>query len=490
MISEVIVKRAGTILAAVLAISAMSMSAGADLTARITAALNGKNGKQAGRLGVCVTLMPSGKVLFAQRADELFTPASNEKIITTASALRTLGEGFQFQTLFWADGPVEGCVLKGNLIVQGDGDPSISGRFHNGDVSFLLRTWAEILVKRGIRSITGDLILDDTLFDRRFTHMNWPAEQLGRWYEAPVGALGFNDSCQNVVVSSAGGVSVRFEPDAHYYTLVNRVSCASSRSAASARPLVITHKPGAPDVVVSGSWLAGRAEETFFIPVDDPTAFFGAALAEEMKRAGIAINGSVRPARNAPPRVTPDDKRVHIIHSSKIIDAVSVCNKNSQNFYAEMLFKRTGAKAFGTGTFETGAKAASLFLADVGIKPGTYAVSDGSGLSRENRFSPRQFATVLGWAFNSDFADDFVDSLGVSGVDRTMRKRLNNPAYRGKVLAKTGTLDGVAALSGYAFNRGGQVLVFSILANDTHGNWAARAVMDDICKALVDEPMD
>ncbi len=97
---------------------------------------------------------------------------------------------------------------------------------------------------------------------------------------------------------------------------------------------------------------------------------------------------------------------------------------------------------------------------------------------------------VTAVAVTSKFAEDFVGSLGLSGIDRTMRRRLTDPAYRGKIAVKTGTLDRVAALSGFAFNRSGQVLAFSILANDTRGNWAARAVMDDVCKVLVDEPVE
>ncbi len=472
---------------------ALSTAAQADLTGRINAALAGKYAKQAGRMGVHVALLPSGKTLYASRPDELFVPASNEKIVTTASALFHLGAEFEFQTLFWADGPLNAGVLQGNLIVQGDGDPNISGRFHGGDVTYLPRAWAHILLRRGVRIIAGDLILDDTLFDRQFVHPSWPADQLNRWYEAPISALSFNDSCQDVVVSpGAAGrpARVALEPDGGFYTLVNRAVTTASRTTASRQPLVISRRSGAAEVIVGGTCLAGRGEERFFIPVDNPTMFFGAALAAELKRAGITLNGVVRLAKSRPPQVAAGDRRVHVIHASRLLDAVSVCNKNSQNFYAETLFKRTGAKVYGAGSFESGAKAASLFLTQTGILPGTYTLADGSGLSRDNRLTPRQFTTVLAWAFNSRCAEDFVDSLGLAGIDRTMRRRLKDPAYRGTIAAKTGTLNGVAALSGYAFNRRGQVLAFSLLANDTRGNWAARAVMDDICKALVDEPVE
>ena len=487
------IRRTSIVSAALAAVMLWAGGAQAGLAGRINAALAGKYSKQAGRVGVCVTLMPSGKVLYARRADELFIPASNEKIVTTASALFHLGPDYEFETLFWADGPVEGGVLKGNLVVQGSGDPNISGRFQKGDVSFLPRAWARILLKRGIRIITGDLVLDDTLFDRQFTHPSWPADQLGRWYAAPVASLAFNDSCLNVTISAtAPGQPVRVTPapDTSFVTIVNRAVTTASRQTASRQPIVITRAPGSSEVSIRGTWYKGRGDETFFVSIENPSMFFGTVLADEMKRAGLTLNGAVRLAKSRPPQVTARDRRVQIIHASRLVDAVDVCNKNSQNFYAEMLFKRAGAKCFGTGTFENGAKAADVFLAQAGIAPGACTVSDGSGLSRDNRFTPRQLASVLGWAYNSKFAEDYVDSFGLSGIDRTMRKRLTDPAYRGKIAAKTGTLDGVAALSGYAFNRGGQVLVFSILANDTRGNWNARAIMDDVCKALVDEPIE
>jgi D-alanyl-D-alanine carboxypeptidase/D-alanyl-D-alanine-endopeptidase (penicillin-binding protein 4) len=281
---------------------------------------------------------------------------------------------------------------------------------------------------------------------------------------------------------------VKVLPRAAGMGVINRVVTTSDRNVAQRQGVVITRAKDSSEITVRGAWYSRRGEGTFYVPVREPTAFFGAALAEELRLAGVTINGAVRPARSRPPQMLPADRRVQIIHRSKLVDAVSVCNKNSQNFYAEMLFKRAGAKCFGTGTFDAGAKAATIFLAQAGVAPGTFSVSDGSGLSRENRFTPAQFAAVLGWIYRSNFGEDFVDSLAVSGVDRTLRKRLTD-RYRGTIAAKTGTLTGVAALSGYAFNRTDQVLAFSILANDCRSVADARAIMDEICKALVDDPL-
>jgi len=470
----------------------MQATACADLTERIDKALARESARNM-KLGVHVTLLPEGKVLYDRRGDELLIPASNVKIVTTASALRHLTPNFVFRTVIWADGQLfKNGWLKGNLVVQGDGDPNLSGRFHDGDVSFLPRTWARMLRKRGITHVTGDLVADDTIFDRQYTCPTWPVEQLHKWYAAPVGGLSFNDNCLNIIIRpSANGKPVRIslEPNTRYLAITNRLITTTSRTLALQQGYYVSRQLGTNNVILHGAYYAANPSDLVYVTVHEPPRYFATVLAEEMRRAGITLGGKVRLAKRGGARVGAKDPRTLIVHTSGLRETLEVTNKQSQSFYAEQLLKRTGAARFGQGTFGTGVRAAAEFLEEAGIEPGSYVLADGGGLSRASRFTPRQFTTVLGHAYNASFGKDFVDSLSLSGVDRTMRKRLSSSDYRGKIAAKTGTLNGVAALSGYAFNRSGKVLAFSILANDTHGNWAARAIMDEICRALVDEDL-
>ena len=464
----------------------------ADLTKRVDAILAG-NAARRMKVGVHVRLLPSGKVLYSRRATELFIPASNVKIVTAASALHHLTPGFTFRTLFYANGNRrEGGVLKGDLVIQGDGDPNISGRFHGGDVSYLPRTWARILHQRGFRRITGDLIADDTIFDRQYTCPSWPAAQLHKWYAAPVAGLSFNDNCLDIIISpTTNGRRVRLtlHPNTRYVTVANQLITTSNTRLARQRGFFLSRKLGTNDVILKGAWPAGAAPERKFVTVHEPPLYLATVIAEEMRRVGITLDGKVRLARRAGHFVGPKDPRVHIIHTSSLRDTLRVMNKRSQSFYAEQLLKRTGAACFGQGTFVTGVNAASAYLKGVGIPPGTYVMADGGGLSRGSRFTPEQFTHVLTHVYNAPYGKMFVDSLSRSGIDKSLKKRLATPAYRGRIAGKTGTLNAVVTLSGYAFNRHGKVLAFSILVNNSHNNWTARAFTDDICRILIDEKL-
>lgn len=464
----------------------------ADLAKRIDAVLAGPSARKM-KVGVHIALMPSGKVLYSRRADELFIPASNVKLVTTASALHHLTPGFKFRTLIYAAGKMpKGGVLNGDLVIQGDGDPSMSGRLHRGDVSYLPRTWAGILHKRGIRRITGDLVADDTIFDRQYTCPSWPKSQLHKWYAAPVAGLSFNDNCLDIVISPAKNgqrARLRLEPNTRYFTISNQLMTTSSRQVARRRQLFLSRRLGTNEVILKGTYHVGRSPERKYVTVHEPPLFLATVLAEEMRRAGITLGGKVRLAKRAGHFLGPKDPRVHVIHTSNIRDTIKVTNKRSQSFYAEQLLKRTGAACYGRGTYATGVKAAAAYLKAAGIEPGAFVMADGGGLSRESRFTPRQFTVVLTHAYNASYGKMFVDSLSRSGIDKSMRKRLASPAYRGRIAGKTGTLNGVVALSGYAFNRSGKVLAFSVLVNNSHNNWTARAFTDSICRALVDDKL-
>ncbi|HUW58332.1 MAG TPA: D-alanyl-D-alanine carboxypeptidase/D-alanyl-D-alanine-endopeptidase, partial [Planctomycetota bacterium] len=338
----------------------------------------------------------------------------------------------------------------------------------------------------------GDLVADDTLFDRQYTCPSWPAAQLHKWYAAPVAGLSFNDNCLDIVISpttSGRPVRLTLHPDTRYFTVTNQLITTSSAAAARKQGFFLSRALGTNHVILKGGWPAGAAPERKFVTVNEPPLYFGTVVAEEMRRAGITLGGTVRLARRAGHFVGPKDPRVHIIHTSSLRDTIRVMNKRSQSFYAEQLLKRTGAAFQGHGTYATGAAAASAYLKTIGVPPGSYVMADGGGLSRASRFTPQQFATVLTHAYNAPYGRMFVDSLSRSGIDKSMQKRLGTPAYRGRIAGKTGTLDGVVTLSGYAFNRHGHVLAFSILVNNSHNNWTARAFTDDICRILIDEKL-
>jgi D-alanyl-D-alanine carboxypeptidase/D-alanyl-D-alanine-endopeptidase (penicillin-binding protein 4) len=173
-----------------------------------------------------------------------------------------------------------------------------------------------------------------------------------------------------------------------------------------------------------------------------------------------------------------------IEHHTPLVPVLEHMNKESQNFYAEQVFKTLGASWGGTGSWRTGQEAVLHFLEAVGLAQEGIVADDGSGLSRENRLTAWHLTELLRVMHESPYRRAFRESLAVIGADGTLDRRLTDDDYRGRIQAKTGSLAGVRALTGYATTRDGRELVFSLLANHTHGPVADA--QDAFCRILID----
>lgn len=453
-------------------------SAQGDPESRIWRALGVEAQGTTGHLGVHVVDVDTGETVYAHRPDEPRIIASNAKIFTTAAALDALGAGYFFETRFLLSGEVRDGVLRGDLGVVGDGDPNISGRTFEGDPYGAFRDWARHLRVRGIRKVEGDLYLAHGLFDGPLVHPDWPRDQLANWYEAPVEALSFNDNCILVRIhpGRAGGrARVETVPSVPLFQVDNR---ATTTGKGGSRLTV--HRTD-DELIVRGSIRAGTGPFETWVTVPDPVDYFGRALRDALAAEGIEVAGRLRPVDALPPGVW---ERVSVFRSD-LLTAVRVTNKRSQNFYAESLAKKLGALRCGRGDWDRGVQAVAEWVVSTGVPRGAFEMADGSGMSRGNRFAPRHLTTVLRHMYFHPLGSEFVQSLPYGGEDvGSWDRRLATPPYRGNVFAKTGTLRGVSALSGYAKAVSGRTYAFSILINDSRGN--PRGDQDRIVKALVD----
>jgi D-alanyl-D-alanine carboxypeptidase/D-alanyl-D-alanine-endopeptidase (penicillin-binding protein 4) len=488
------VRRLGLALA-VLAAVVPAPPANASLQSQIEAALSAKSLARA-RVGVLVQDVETSRVLFERGADDLFTTASNTKIVTTAAALHLLGADYTFTTRFLRRGEIAGGVQRGELVVVGGGDPNLSGRFHGGRVAAVFEEVARRLLGEGIRRIDGDVVLDDRMFDREFVAPGWPRDQLDKWYAAPVSALSLNDNCVDVTIrpgpAPGAPAAVSIEPPTRFAVLRN---AATTRGARSEHRYVLTRKQGTREIVLSGGVWSGAGLVTESVPVDHPPVFFGTVLRETLERSGIEVRGDVGLCSAREDSDSPgggaggalsDGVLVHAVGTPLWV-TVEVTNKRSQNFYAEQILKTLGYERRGLGTFEGGVAAVSEFLAEIGIELGSYTMVDGSGLSAQNRFTPRQLVRILEFTTRAPHALAFFRSLPVSGTDGSLEDRLREPAYQGRIVAKTGFIRRASTLSGYARKRSGGTAVFSILMNDFAGsNAEMKEIQDRICRAIID----
>ena len=432
-------------------------------------------------VGVQVVEVGGGDTIYTYNGDDERTIASNTKLFTTAAALDALGPGYLYETRLLLRGQVQEGLLRGDLGVIGGGDPNISGRAFDGDSYGAFRSWAHELAARGVRRVAGDLFLDAGLFEPLQIHPDWPHLQLASWYEAPVAALSFNDNCVLVRVSprsKSGLVRVETVPPVHLFQVTNTALTTNAR-----RHGHLTVMRREDRLIVAGTIGRDSGPLEVWVTVPDPVRYFGMALIDALAEEGIEVQGKLRPVQRLP---GPAWERVAVYRSS-LLDSIRIANKRSQNFYAESLVKLLGARRCGDGSWRGGVHAVADFLASLGVPAGAFHMVDGSGLSREDRFTPRAVTRLLRHMYLHRWGAEFVQSLPSAGeLESSLHSRLTGPPYRGNVFAKTGTIEGVSALSGYAKAVSGKVYAFSILINRSRDVWHARQAQDRIVMALVD----
>jgi D-alanyl-D-alanine carboxypeptidase/D-alanyl-D-alanine-endopeptidase (penicillin-binding protein 4) len=440
----------------------------------------GRAQQTAGAVGVNIVELDTGETVFSYNPAEPRVIASNSKLFTTAAALDALGPGYLFETRLLMRGEVADGVLRGDLGVVGSGDPQISGREYGGDSFGAFRPWAAALREKGVRRIAGDLYLAHGLFEPTFVHPDWPRDQLAEWYEAPVAALSFSDNCILVRVypGKAAGQPAIVEtvPPVQVFRVDNTTSTRAKRQGTK----LFVGRTG--DLLtVRGTIDLNSGPFETWVTVPDPVAYFGAALQAALAEEGIELDGGLRPTPQLP---GPVWQRV-AVHRSDLVTALRTTNKRSQNFYAESLAKELGARRCADGSWSGGTKAIEELMTSIGVLPGELHMVDGSGMSRANQASPRAITTLLRHMFFHAAGTEFAQSLPYSGEDmKSWKRRLAAAPYRGNVFAKTGTLSGVSALSGYAKAVSGKSYAFSIVLNGARGD--SHGDQDRIVMALID----
>lgn len=461
---------------------------GSDLEQRLAAVLDVPELGGAS-VGVFVrSLAPAGRVLFARNADLLLVPASNQKILTAAAALTRLGPDHIFVTRLGGVGARrDGSVWRGDLVLVGAGDPSLS--------SARLRDMALALKAIGVRRVTGRILADDTRFDDKRLGAGWQWDDEPFDYQPQVSALNLDENVVSVRIAPGRALGdpalVTLDPPTGYVRVVGTVRTAAKEAAGG---VTFDRARGRNNLLVSGTIAVGAKPATAALTVEEPSLFAAVRLQELLKNEGIVVAGGPPVRAIAPPAsVTPLAQSA----SAPLFVLVRDMMKRSDNLYAETLLKAAGAAGgTGPGTTARGARAVSALVAKAGAgdPAASLRLADGSGLSRLDLVTPRALAGLLAYLADTQRAGvnvsrAFGDALPVGGVDGTLRNRFKNTPAQNVVRAKTGSLSGVSALSGYVTTKAGEPLVFSILMNNVlAGTSAARRAQDAFVLVLMDAP--
>lgn len=414
-------------------------------------------------VGVHVRSLADGRTVFERNSSKLFNPASNVKLVTTAAALAYLGPSYRFKTIAYRDRAMQGGVVQGNLYIKGFGDPTLTDEQLFGFVN-------EIALG-GISEIRGDLVVDDSFFDDVYEGPGWEQELSDRSYAPSMGAFAINFGTFTVRVLPGDSVGadarVKLWPDV---PSIEVTSTAVTQGAGSrSRIWVGTSRGDGGKVLVNvrGGVSAGETQgATFYRRAYHPTLYAGEHLKNMLEMRGVKIKGKVR--RGA---LNRSGVPVATHFSRPLAEVVSVLNKFSNNFIAEQILKTLGAELRGEpGSWQKGADVLAQFLHEVGVPPGSFVLGNGSGLNDINRLTPEQITRMLDAMFaRFEVAPEFIASLAVAGASGTINSRFANSPAVARLRAKTGSLTGVSALSGYVVSKDGEIFAFSVMMNGYTG---------------------
>ena len=426
----------------------------------------------ASNVGLKVVSLPNGEVLYEKDADKLYHPASTMKLITAATALVKLSPNFRYHTTLYADG-IEDSRVIGNLYLKGRGDP----RFESGDLEKLI----EKLVEMGVKSIVGEIVVDETYFDdiRRGKGWMWDDGPLGGYY-SHLSALTINHNGVRLRVSPGrkidDPVHVHLEPPTRYMKIINE---ATTVTASEATTLNIKRqwKPVEANVLtIRGSMEIGQAEVSRQVDVVDPALYCGTLLKEMLAKKGIVLQGRIRHGK------VPDGALKIANHISMPLSRILwEMNKSSHNLTAELLLKTIGAELKGApGTARKGILATNEFLSEIGLDSSRFTFADGSGVSRYNLVTASVLTNLLTYMF-SNFAmmPEYLASLPIAGVDGTLKRRMKDMSAQGILRAKTGTMRGISTLAGYTMTAEGEILAFAVLMSNYKGSANLRRSLQD-----------
>ena len=436
----------------------------------------------AAQWGIEVFSLDRSEILYEHNSQRLYIPASNNKILTAAAALTQLGPDYRFKTQIRVDGSVLDGVLKGNLLVVGFGDPSSSSRIGAKDPFHAFRGWASNLKQRGIRAIDGEIIGDGTSFEETGYGQGWEWNDLAEGFAAPVSALQFNENM--VALEFAPGpesgsiASLRMTPLADYLHPDNRV--VTEAVGGPARIQIEQGRQGE-DVIARGFLTRQGGTVNRTVAVQFPVRFYLSALMYALNAEGIDVSRcGIKEMRNA----RAQSSTMLWTHSSPpLSELLAPWLKMSLNLVSETFVRALGLELRSRATFSKGKEVVEEALGRLGIDKATYSYADGSGLSRLNLVSADALVRILASLHRRpDFAL-FYDALAIAGMDGTLENRMKGTKAESNVHAKSGTLGGVSALSGYVHTAGREMLAFSFIANNYLGGKDAAEQLQD--KALL-----
>ena len=415
-------------------------------------------------MSVLVQNLTTGEVIDSYRADHVVPPASVMKLLTTGAALETLGPGFRFPTILEYSGAIENGVLQGDLYIRGGCDPSLGWK---GRTGFLDR-WVKAIQGAGIKRIEGAVIADMTMLDGEAQNPGWLCEDAGNYYAPGIFALNYYGNTMNIVLQSGEPGStakvVKTEPAVEDVYFINHVRCDKI----SYDGAFVSGLPYSRERYLTGAVPSNLG--TFGVKGDlpNPGLLLARHLTAKLREAGIRVKRDAIYLADYNP-LTPARNELYIHYSEPLSEIIKETNINSNNLYAEAIFRYLGTRYTLPGSIHNSQDLLRDYWRRRGVAIQNAIIKDGCGLAPQDAVSAKTFVQLLIIMSRSDNKDAWMASLPVSGQTGTLKTLCPGTELEGRIHAKSGTIAGTKNFAGYIDMPNGDTWVFAILINSAPG---------------------
>lgn len=421
----------------------------------------------------------TGKIIYNHNGSVPRQTASNLKLLTGAAVLQELGEDFRFETNVYIDGELLGNVLNGDIYLQGSGDPTL--------LYSDLQEMAKELKQAGVKQVNGHIYLDDTVFTGSTLPPGAPPSEQTYYYAARTSALNLSpneDFDAGTVIVQATGTKSGKAPDVKVIPHISGQKIVNRARTGKTTSLSVRRQYNTNQIIISGTIAPGRSVKQW-VTVQDPTIATGHALKGALTAVGIKF---AKNSKITPKAVVEEAQLIYTNRSRTLKAMFPTYMKLSNNSMADVFLRTLAVQKRGKGSLSTGAAELKKSLSSLNVATAKMTLLDGSGLSSKNRVQSNQISSLLYEMQKQPTFDTFYASLPVGGnsnrlIGGTLKNRFTG-AYKNRVYAKTGYIDGVYTLSGYVKAKSGKTYIFSILTEKQSSS--AISSIDRVVKTIID----
>jgi len=417
------------------------------------------------------------EIVFEHNPNLALIPASTMKLVTTATALETLGARRNFSTTIQYSGEIiDGHILKGNIYIRGGGDPALGSKYFKKTYGNFISKWANSILALGIDSITGRVIADARVFSLEYVPTTWSYGETGDYYCTAASGLSAYDNRYELTFygnnkSILKGTKNNTKPFIPDFYFENKTTVISGKK----KSVYFLGEPYSHKRILKGNIPVGNKFYSLEASIPDPPYLVAYQLSEKLENSDIKIGNKPSTLRrlkyenDSVYKSAISQKRTAIIsqYSPSVASIIGVTNRVSNNLFAEHLLAQMGLKKYGTGDAEAGTKAVVRFWKNKGLDVRGMNIYDGSGISRYNSLTAKQLVSVV--LYMKDSSNNFntyYNSLAISGESGTLRSFCDGTVAEGKIRAKSGTMSRVRSYAGFVETNSGRNLIFAFTINN------------------------